>query len=98
MTRIQKADEIDLFEFEGRFVRVQGKLEKIQKLGKGAKLFYLEHQQLKKGLAVFSSEKIRRRQEMDKIKKGDHLQIEGFVTLKKKMHGQIKLYRAIRMD
>ena len=35
---------------------------------------------------------------MDKITKGDHLQIEGFVTLKKKMHGQIKLYRAVRMD
>ena len=75
MTRIQKADEIDLFEFEGRFVGVQGKLKKIQKLGNGAKLFYLEHQQLKKGLPVFNSEKIRRRQEqeMDKIKKGDHL-------------------------
>ena len=69
VTRIQKADEIDLFEFEGRFVRVQGKLKIIQKLGNGAKLFYLEHQQLKKGLAVYSSEKIRRRQEMDKIKK-----------------------------
>ena len=38
-------------------MRVQGKLKKIQKLGKWAKLFYLEHQQLKKGLAVFSSEK-----------------------------------------
>ena len=96
--RIQKADGIDLFEFEGRFVRVKGKLKKIQKLGNGAKLFYLEHQQLKKGLAVFSSEKIRWRQEMDKIKKGDQLQIEGFVTLKKKMHGQINLYCAIRMD
>ena len=35
---------------------------------------------------------------MDKIKKGDHLQIEVFVTLKKKMHGQIKLYRALKMD
>ena len=35
---------------------------------------------------------------MDKINKGDHLQIEGFVTLKKKMHGQIKLHRAVRMD
>ena len=79
-------------------MRVQGKLEKIQKLGKGAKLFYLEHQQLKKELPVFNSEKIRRRQDMDKIKKGDHLQIVGFVTLKKKMHGQIKLYRAVRMD
>ena len=75
-----------------------GEAKKIQKLGNGTKLFYLEHQQLKKGLAVFSSKKIRRRQEMDKIKKGDHLQIEGFVTLKKKMHGQIKLYRAVRMD
>ena len=35
---------------------------------------------------------------MEKIKKGDYLQIEGFVTLNKKMYGQIKLYRAIRMD
>ena len=35
---------------------------------------------------------------MDKIKKVDQLQIKGFVTLKKKMHGQIKLYRALRMD
>ena len=98
VTRIQKADEIDFFKFEGRFVRVQGKLKKVQKLGNGAKLFYLEHQQLKKGLAVFNSEKIMRRKEMHKIKKDDHLQIEGFVTLKKKMHGQIKLYRALRMD
>ena len=57
VTRIQKAYEINLFEFEGRFVRVQGKLEKIQKLGKVAKLIYLEHQQLKKGLPVISFEK-----------------------------------------
>ena len=35
---------------------------------------------------------------MGKIKKRDHLQIEGFVTMEKKKHGQIKLYRAVRMD
>ena len=35
---------------------------------------------------------------MDKIKKGDHLQIEGFVTFNKKKKGQIKLYRVVRMD
>jgi len=57
VTKIQKANEIDLFVFERRFMRVQG-----------TKLFYLEQQQLKKGLAVFSSEKIRGLQEMDKIK------------------------------
>ncbi len=35
---------------------------------------------------------------MYKINKGDHLQIEGFVTFNKKRNGQIKLYRAVRMD
>ena len=37
-------------------------------------------------------------QEMDKLKKGGHLQIEGFVTFNKKKNGQIKLYRAVRID
>ena len=55
MKKIQKADEIDLFDLEIEFLRERGKLKKFQKQGKGAKLFYLEHQQLKKGLAVFSS-------------------------------------------
>ena len=76
MTRIQKADEIDLFKFGGRFVRVQVKLKKIQQLGKVAKLFYLEHQQLKKGLPVISLGKHCKLQEENKIKKGYHLQID----------------------
>ena len=61
-------------------MRVQGKLKKFKSWERGSELFYLEHQQLKKGMAVFCSEKIRRRQKMKKIKKVDHLQIEGFVT------------------
>ena len=35
---------------------------------------------------------------MDKIKKGDHMQIEGFVTFNKKKNGKINLYRAVKMD
>ena len=44
MKNIQKADEIDLIKFDGRFVRVQGKLKKVQKFGNVAMFFYLEHQ------------------------------------------------------
>ena len=34
---------------------------------------------------------------MDKIKKRQYLQIEGFVTFNKKKIGQIKLNRALRV-
>ena len=39
VTRIQKADGIDLFEFEGRFVRVQGKLKKFKSWERGQSFF-----------------------------------------------------------
>ncbi len=35
MTRIQKVNEIDLFEFEGCFVRVKGKLKKFNSRERG---------------------------------------------------------------
>ena len=98
VVQIHKAEVIDLLEYEGRFVRLRGKVKKIQKLGNGVKLFLMQHQQQPQGLPVISFEKQRQWQGLDKIRKGDLLQIEGFVTLKKQPQGEIKLHRAVMLD
>jgi len=75
VAKIQHTEVIDLSKYNGRFVRVRGKIKKIQQLRKGAQLMFLNHKRMKKGL--------------QKIRKGDLLQIEGFATLYKKSSGKL---------
>ena len=84
MSKIQKAEVIDLSKYNGRFVRVQGKIKKIQQLRKGAQLMFLKHKRMKIGLTVISSEHQQNWLGLQKIRKGELLQIEGFATLYKK--------------
>jgi len=98
VSKIQKAQSISLSKFNGRFVRVRGKIKKINTLGKGAQLIYLYHQRMKKGLAVISFENQRNWLGLNKIRKGDFLQIEGFATLYKQKQWQIRLHRALLLD
>ena len=49
-SKIQNAEVIDLSKYNGHFVRVHGKIEKIQQLRKGAQLIFLKHKRMKKGL------------------------------------------------
>jgi len=98
VSKIQEAQSISLSKFNGRFVRVRGKIKKINTLGKGAKLIYLHHQRMKKGLAVISFENQRNWLGLNKIRKGDFLQIEGFATLYKQKQWQIRLHRALLLD
>ncbi|MEC9460928.1 MAG: hypothetical protein VYD14_06940, partial [SAR324 cluster bacterium] len=98
VSKIQKAQSINLSKFYGRFVRVRGKIKKINTLGKGAQLIYLYHQRMKKGLAVISFENQRKWLGLNKIRKGDFLQIEGFATLYKQKQWQIRLHRALLLD
>jgi len=98
VSKIQEAQSINLSKFNGRFVRVRGKIKKINTLGKGAKLIYLYHQRMKKGLAVISFENQRNWLGLNKIRKGDFLQIEGFATLYKQKQWQIRLHRALFLD
>jgi len=98
VSKIQKAQSISLSKFNGRFVRVRGKIKKINTLGKGAQLIYLYHQRMKKGLAVISFENQRKWLGLNKIRKGDFLQIEGFATLYKQKQWQIRLHRALLLD
>ena len=98
VSKIQEAQSISLSKFNGRFVRVRGKIKKINTLGKGAQLIYLYHQRMKKGLAVISFENQRSWLGLNKIRKGDFLQIEGFATLYKQKQWQIRLHRALLLD
>ncbi|MEC9384145.1 MAG: thermonuclease family protein, partial [SAR324 cluster bacterium] len=98
VSKIQKAQSISLSKFNGRFVKVRGKIKKINTLGKGAQLIYLYHQRMKKGLAVISFENQRNWLGLNKIRKGDFLQIEGFATLYKQKQWQIRLHRALLLD
>jgi len=98
VSKIKKADAIDLSKYNGRFVRVRGKIKKIQQLRKGAKLIFLVHHRMKKGLPVISFENQRKWLGLGKIRKGDFLQIEGFATLYKQKQWQIRLHRAVRLD
>ena len=98
VSKIQKAESIDLSKFNGRFVRVRGKIKNIKTLRKGAKLFYLYHQRMKKGLPLITFENQRKWLGLDKIRKGDVFQIEGFATLYKKKQWQIRLHRAVLLD
>jgi len=98
VTKIQKAQSINLSKFNGRFVRVRGKIKNIKTLGKGAKLIYLYHQRMKKGLPVISFENQRNWLGLNKIRKGDFLQIEGFAALYKQKQWQIRLHRAVLLD
>ena len=75
--------------YNGRFVRVSGKIKKIQQLRKGAQLMFLKHKRMKKGLPVISFENQRNWLGLQKIRKGDLLQIEGFATLYKKSSGKL---------
>ena len=89
MANIQNAEVIDLSKYNGRFVRVQGKIKKIQQLRKGAQLMFLKHRGMKKGLPVISFENQRNWLGLQKIRKGNLLQIEGFATLYKKSSGKL---------
>ena len=77
---------------------MRGKIKKIQQLRKGAKLIFLEHHRMKKGLPIISFENQRKWLGLGKIRKGDFLQIEGFATLYKQKQWQIRLHRAVRLD
>jgi endonuclease YncB( thermonuclease family) len=98
VSKIKNAQEINLSKYNGRFVRVRGKIKKIKTLGKGAKLIFLNHKRMKKGLPVISFENQRKWLGLEKIRKGDVLQIEGFATLYKQKQWQIRLHRAVLLD
>ena len=98
VAKIQNAEVVDLSKYNGRFVRVRGKIKKIQQLRKGAQLMFLKHRRMKKGLPVISFENQRNWLGLQKIRKGDLLQIEGFATLYKKKQWQIKLHRAVLLN
>ena len=89
MAKIQNAEVIDLSKYNGRFVRVRGKIKKIQQLRKGAQLMFLKHKRMKKGLTAICFENQRNWLGLQKIRKGDLLQIEDFATLYKKSSGKL---------
>ena len=59
---------------------------------------FLKHKRMKKGLPVISFENQRKSLGLQKIRKGDLLQIESFATLYKKKQWQIKLHRAVLLN
>ena len=70
-------------------MRVRGKIIKIQQLRKDAQIMFLKHKRMKKGLQVISFENQRNWLGLQKIRKGDLLQIDGFATLYKKSSGKL---------
>jgi len=98
VSKIAEAQSIDLSKYNGRFVRVRGKIKNIKTLGKGAKLIFLYHKRMKKGLPVISFENQRKWLGLDKISKNDYLQIEGYAIFYKQKQWQIRLHRALLLD
>ena len=74
------------------------RLKKFSSCEKVHNLFFLEHRRMENGLPVISFENQRYWLGMEKIRKGDQLQIEGFVTLYKQKQWQRKLHRSLRLD
>ena len=97
--RIRKipARLLHLLELQDRFVRVVGTIQKIRKLRKGAKLVYLEHDQIRSGVPVITFENQRRWQKLEGLKRGETVLIEGFVS-QYKQEWQIRLHRGVRLD
>lgn len=97
--RIKKlpARRIRLSEWQGRFVRVEGTIQKVRKLRKGARLWYLEHDQIRSGVPVITFENQRRWQALEGVKRGATVLIEGFVSQYKE-EWQIRLHRGVRLD
>ena len=97
--RIKKvaARRIHLPELQDRFIRVVGTIQKIRKLRKGAKLVYLEHDQIRSGVPVITFENQRRWQKLEGLKRGETVLIEGFVS-QYKQEWQIRLHRGVRLD
>ena len=89
MAKIQNAEVIDLSKYNGRFVRVRGKINKIQQMRKGAQVMFFKHKRMKKGMPVISFENQWNWLGLQKIRKGDLLQIVGFATLYKKSSGKL---------
>ena len=59
---------------------------------------FLKHKRMKKGLPAISFENQQNWLGLQKIRKWDLLQIEGFATLYKKKQWQIKLHRAVLLN
>ncbi len=97
--RIKKlpARRIRLSEWQGRFVRVEGTIQKVRKLRKGARLWYLEHDQIRSGVPVITFENQRHWQALEGVKRGAAVLIEGFVSQYKE-EWQIRLHRGVRLD
>ena len=75
VSKIAEEQSIDLSKYNGRFVRVRGKIKNIKTLGKGVKLIFLCHKRMKQGLLVISFENQRKWLGLDKIGKNDYLKI-----------------------
>tara|TARA_B110001454_G_scaffold218184_1_gene245501 strand:+ start:337 stop:1239 length:903 start_codon:yes stop_codon:yes gene_type:complete len=88
---------IHLPKWQDRFVRVEGTIQKIRKLRKGAKLVYLEHDQIRSGVPVITFENQRRWQKLESLKRGKSVLIEGFVS-QYKQEWQIRLHRGVQLD
>ena len=74
------------------------RLKKFSSCEKVHNLFFLEHRRMKNEMPVISFENQRDWMGLGKIRKGDQLQIEGFVTLYKQKQWQRKLHRSLRSD
>ena len=73
VSKIAEAQSIDLSKYNGRFVRVRGKIKNIEILEKSVQLIFLQHKRLKEGLLVISFEYQRKWLELYKISKNDYL-------------------------
>ena len=73
VSKIAEAQSIDLSKYNGRFVRVRGKINNIKTPGKGAKLIFLYHKRMKKSLPVISFVNQGQWFGIDKISKNDYM-------------------------
>ena len=76
VSKIAEAQSIDLSKYNGRFVRVRGKINNIKTLGKGVTLIFLYHKRMKKSLPVISFVNQGQWFGIDKISKNDYMQMK----------------------
>ena len=98
VSKIAEVQSRDLSKYNGRFVRVLGKIKNINTFGKDAKLIFLYYKRMKKDLLVISFENQLKWLGLDKTSKNDYLQFEGYATLYKQKQSQISPHPALFLD
>ena len=88
-------EEVDPEVLEGRFIRVEGIVQRARSLRYGAALLFLRHAHSEDGLPVFLGKRQREWFPASMTSPGAHVQVEGFLQHYQSRQWQIRLHRLV---